>query len=94
MPTKTILLVAMTGLLFSCQSAGGTKDSVPDRVKAAVPSCSPAESVAQPLRYYDNNVAGSVALCQAMARAGVFMVVSGCCGCGAPAGRRGRRDGP
>ena len=37
--------------LVGCQSAGGTKDSVPDRVKAAVPSCSPAESVAQPLPF-------------------------------------------
>jgi UDP-glucose 4-epimerase len=33
------------------------------------------ESVREPLRYYDNNVAGSVALCQAMARAGVFTLV-------------------
>jgi len=29
----------------------------------------------QPLDYYENNVAGSVALCQAMARAGVFRLV-------------------
>lgn len=33
------------------------------------------ESVREPLKYYDNNVAGSVALCQAMARAGVFNFV-------------------
>jgi UDP-glucose 4-epimerase len=33
------------------------------------------ESVQQPLRYYENNVAGSVTLCQAMARAGVFNLV-------------------
>lgn len=33
------------------------------------------ESVREPLRYYDNNVAGSVALCQAMARAGVYTLV-------------------
>ncbi|WP_415035752.1 UDP-glucose 4-epimerase GalE [Azonexus sp.] len=33
------------------------------------------ESVREPLRYYDNNVAGSLALCQAMAAAGVFSLV-------------------
>lgn len=33
------------------------------------------ESVDQPLRYYENNVAGSVTLCQAMAEAGVFTMV-------------------
>lgn len=33
------------------------------------------ESVAQPLRYYDNNVHGSQVLLQAMARAGVFELV-------------------
>lgn len=33
------------------------------------------ESVEQPLRYYENNVAGSVTLCQAMAVAGVFTLV-------------------
>ncbi|MBY6186831.1 UDP-glucose 4-epimerase GalE [Marinobacter hydrocarbonoclasticus] len=33
------------------------------------------ESVAQPLRYYDNNVNGTLVLCQAMARAGVFNLV-------------------
>jgi len=33
------------------------------------------ESVAQPLRYYDNNVGGTVTLCQAMAAAGVFTLV-------------------
>ncbi len=33
------------------------------------------ESVREPLAYYENNVAGSVALCQAMARAGVFRLV-------------------
>lgn len=33
------------------------------------------ESVREPLRYYDNNVAGSLALCQAMARAGVYRLV-------------------
>lgn len=33
------------------------------------------ESVQQPLRYYDNNVAGTLALCQAMAAAGVFRLV-------------------
>ena len=33
------------------------------------------ESVEQPLRYYDNNVAGSVALFEAMARAGVKTLV-------------------
>jgi len=33
------------------------------------------ESVAQPLRYYGNNVGGTVTLCQAMAEAGVFTLV-------------------
>lgn len=33
------------------------------------------ESVQKPLDYYENNVAGSVTLCQAMARAGVFRLV-------------------
>jgi len=33
------------------------------------------ESVEQPLAYYDNNVSGSVTLCQAMAAAGVFRLV-------------------
>ena len=33
------------------------------------------ESVAYPLRYYDNNVGGTVTLCQAMAAAGVFTLV-------------------
>nr|WP_067298184.1 UDP-glucose 4-epimerase GalE [Marinobacterium profundum] len=33
------------------------------------------ESVAQPLKYYENNVAGSVTLCQAMQAAGVFNLV-------------------
>lgn len=33
------------------------------------------ESMAEPLRYYENNVAGSVTLCQAMAAAGVFRLV-------------------
>jgi UDP-glucose 4-epimerase len=33
------------------------------------------ESVAQPLRYYDNNVHGSIVLCQAMARANVKRLV-------------------
>ena len=33
------------------------------------------ESVHEPLAYYENNVAGSVTLCQAMARAGVFRLV-------------------
>ena len=33
------------------------------------------ESVRQPLRYYDNNVAGTVALCQAMAAAAVHRLV-------------------
>jgi len=33
------------------------------------------ESVEQPLKYYENNVAGSVTLCQAMAQAGVFTFV-------------------
>jgi UDP-glucose 4-epimerase len=33
------------------------------------------ESVEQPLRYYDNNVRGTMALCQAMADAGVFKLV-------------------
>ena len=33
------------------------------------------ESVREPLRYYDNNVAGSIALCLAMARAGVYRLV-------------------
>ncbi|GAA3983949.1 UDP-glucose 4-epimerase GalE [Comamonas faecalis] len=33
------------------------------------------ESVREPLRYYDNNVAGSVALCQEMQAAGVFTLV-------------------
>ena len=33
------------------------------------------ESVTQPLSYYENNVAGSVSLCQAMARAKVFRLI-------------------
>ncbi len=33
------------------------------------------ESVAQPLRYYDNNVAGTITLCEAMAEAGVKRIV-------------------
>ena len=33
------------------------------------------ESVQKPLEYYENNVSGSIALCQAMARAGVFRLV-------------------
>ena len=33
------------------------------------------ESVEQPLRYYDNNVRGTMALCQAMTDAGVFKLV-------------------
>ena len=33
------------------------------------------ESVAHPLRYFDNNVGGTVTLCQAMAAAGVFTLV-------------------
>lgn len=33
------------------------------------------ESVREPLRYYETNVAGSITLCQAMARAGVFRLV-------------------
>ncbi|WP_407309889.1 UDP-glucose 4-epimerase GalE [Pseudomonas sp. nanlin1] len=33
------------------------------------------ESVREPLRYYENNVAGTVTLCQAMARAGVYRLV-------------------
>ncbi|GAB3368543.1 UDP-glucose 4-epimerase GalE [Azotobacter armeniacus] len=33
------------------------------------------ESVRNPLEYYENNVAGTVQLCQAMARAGVFRLV-------------------
>ncbi len=33
------------------------------------------ESVAQPLRYYDNNVGGTVTLCQAMAAADVFTLI-------------------
>ncbi len=33
------------------------------------------ESVAQPLRYYDNNVVGSLRLCEAMAAAGVHRLV-------------------
>ncbi|CAK0779328.1 UDP-glucose 4-epimerase [Gammaproteobacteria bacterium] len=33
------------------------------------------ESVAQPLRYYDNNVAGTVTLCETMAEAGVKRIV-------------------
>jgi UDP-glucose 4-epimerase len=33
------------------------------------------ESVREPLRYYDTNVAGSIVLCQAMAQAGVFTLV-------------------
>jgi UDP-glucose 4-epimerase len=33
------------------------------------------ESVTDPLSYYDNNVSGTVALCQAMATAGVFHLV-------------------
>ena len=33
------------------------------------------ESVAQPLHYYNNNVGGTLTLCQAMAEAGVFTLV-------------------
>jgi UDP-glucose 4-epimerase len=33
------------------------------------------ESVREPLRYYDNNVGGSLTLCEAMAAAGVFRLV-------------------
>jgi UDP-glucose 4-epimerase len=33
------------------------------------------ESVREPLRYYETNVAGSITLCQAMAKAGVFRLV-------------------
>ncbi|WP_120997282.1 UDP-glucose 4-epimerase GalE [Stutzerimonas urumqiensis] len=33
------------------------------------------ESVREPLRYYETNVSGSIALCQAMAEAGVFRLV-------------------
>lgn len=33
------------------------------------------ESVQQPLAYFDNNVAGTVSLCKAMAKAGVFSLV-------------------
>jgi len=33
------------------------------------------ESMAEPLRYYENNVAGTLTLCQAMAAAGVFRLV-------------------
>lgn len=33
------------------------------------------ESVSQPLAYYDNNVSGSIALCEAMQAAGVFTLV-------------------
>jgi UDP-glucose 4-epimerase len=33
------------------------------------------ESVEQPLRYYDNNVHGTMVLCQAMADAGIFKLV-------------------
>lgn len=33
------------------------------------------ESVERPLIYYDNNVSGSVALCQAMAEAGIFRLI-------------------
>ncbi|OQY20304.1 MAG: UDP-glucose 4-epimerase GalE [Desulfobacteraceae bacterium 4572_35.1] len=33
------------------------------------------ESVAEPLRYYDNNVGGTITLCQAMEAAGVFRLV-------------------
>lgn len=33
------------------------------------------ESVAEPLRYYENNVAGTLTLCQAMAAAGVYRLV-------------------
>ncbi len=33
------------------------------------------ESVQQPLAYYDNNVAGTLQLCQAMAEAGVYQLV-------------------
>lgn len=33
------------------------------------------ESVRKPLEYYDNNVSGSLSLCRAMARAGVFELV-------------------
>ncbi|MFT0212571.1 UDP-glucose 4-epimerase GalE [Pseudomonas sp. F1_0610] len=33
------------------------------------------ESVQQPLRYYDNNIAGTINLCEAMVAAGVFKLV-------------------
>ena len=38
------------------------------------------ESVEQPLDYYDNNVNGTLVLCDAMARAGVKRIVFGECG--------------
>jgi UDP-glucose 4-epimerase len=34
-----------------------------------------SESVGHPLRYYENNVSGTLTLCQAMADAGVFNLV-------------------
>jgi UDP-glucose 4-epimerase len=34
-----------------------------------------SESVAHPLRYYENNISGTLTLCQAMAEAGVFNLV-------------------
>jgi UDP-glucose 4-epimerase len=45
------------------------------------------ESVAQPLRYFDNNVGGTIALCESMARAGVKKLVfsSSCTVYGDPA---------
>ena len=33
------------------------------------------ESVAEPLRYYENNVQGTISLCQAMAKAGIYTMV-------------------
>ena len=33
------------------------------------------ESVAEPMKYYDNNVSGSLVLAEEMARAGVFKIV-------------------
>jgi UDP-glucose 4-epimerase len=34
-----------------------------------------SESIVQPLRYFDNNVVGTITLCQAMAAAGLFTLV-------------------
>lgn len=54
------------------------------------------ESMSQPLRYYENNVCGTIALCQAMAQAGVYNLVfsSSAAVYGGPAALPLREDAP